>query len=242
MRGKFQDENKAQRLKSWLQKPSLPTKTNFKLDLIQAQRLKSQLQKPSLSTQTNFKSAKAGFVCVAPRFQRAGYNIAGFTLLELIIVISIIGILSAIALPNWIAFVERQRLNTAQNQVYLALRSAQSEAKRTKVTWQTSFREHNGIVQWAIHPAIDNHTTANWNSLDSEIQLDQETTFTLLSTGIRQVEFGFMGEVKSPPLGRITLSSKKSGKIKRCVVVSTLIGTLRTAKENPTPKEGKYCY
>jgi type II secretory pathway pseudopilin PulG len=230
MRGKIEAENQAKRLKLRLFKPSLLTLTNFKLD------------KQSLPTKTNCKPVKAGLAYLAPCFQRAGYNIAGFTLLENIILITMIGILSAIALPNWIAFVERQRLNTAQNQVYLALRSAQSEAKRTKVTWQTSIREHNGIVQWAIHPATASHTTAHWNSLDSSIQLDQETTFKLLSTGIRRVEFGFMGEVKTVPFGRFTLSSKKGGKIKRCVFVSTLLGALRTAKENPTPKDGKYCY
>lgn len=229
MREKIQYENKAERFKSRLDKQSLPSQTNFKLD------------KQTLPTQTNFKPAKTAFVCVAPRFQRAGY-IAGFTLFELIIVVMIIGILSAIALPNWIAFVERQRLTTAQNQVYLALRSAQSEAKRTKVTWQASFREDNGVVQWAIHPATANHITANWNSLDSQIQIDQESTYKLLSTGIRRVEFGFMGEVKTAPLGRFTLSSKNSGQIKRCVFVSTLLGALRTAKENPTQKDGKYCY
>lgn len=213
MRGKIQYVNKSVRLQARLHQQSLPSHTNFKLDL----------------------------PCLPPRFGGVG-DIAGFTLLELVIVVMIIGILSAIALPNWIAFVERQRLNTAQNQVYLALRSAQSEAKRTKVHWQASFRENNGVVQWAIHPAADNHTTANWNSLDSQIQIDPETTFKLLSTGIRRVEFGFMGEVKSYPLGRFTLSSKKVGKIKRCVFVSTLLGALRTAKENPTEKDGKYCY
>jgi prepilin-type N-terminal cleavage/methylation domain-containing protein len=169
------------------------------------------------------------------------YSISGFTLLENLVVVFLIGILAAILTPSWMSFINTRRLNTAQSQVYQAMRQAQSQAKKEKLTFQVSFREHNTILQWSVHPATVKPTDAIWNNLDSSVKLDDETTLQE-SNNIRQIQFDHLGSVRKPPLGRITLSSKSGGKAKRCVFVSTILGALRTAKENPTADGGKYCY
>lgn len=166
---------------------------------------------------------------------------AGFTLLEIIIVGMVFGIIIAIAAPAWLSFIAHQRLNSAQDQIYRSIQQAKSQAKLEKVTWQFSIQETNNIVQWAVHPASFNPTNAQWQSLDPTIRLDTETTLQK-SGSVRQMQFDFNGNVTKPPFGRVTLSSKYAGKTKRCVFVSTLIGTLRTAKEHSKPKDGKYCY
>lgn len=171
----------------------------------------------------------------------ASRSTAGFTLLEHIILLAILGIVSAIAAPAWFAFVERQSLNFAQDQIYRAMQSAKSNAKLQKVSWQFSLRENNGVVQWAVHPATANPADDQWYSLNKTIHLDPETTLRP-PTGVRKIQFDYQGNVTKPPFGRVTLSSQHGGKTKRCVFVSTIIGTLRTAKENPKSKDGKYCY
>lgn len=165
----------------------------------------------------------------------------GYTLLEQMIVVVMMGILSAIAAPGWLHFANIQRLNTAQYEVYQAMQAAQSNAKLKKADWQASFREQDQLVQWAVHPETVTPVTANWQSLDPNIRLDDETTLQS-SNGVYKVEFNFKGHVK-PPFGRLTLTTKQGGKAKRCVFVSTLLGTLRMDKENPQPNQnGQYCY
>ncbi|MFH7025635.1 MAG: Tfp pilus assembly protein FimT/FimU [Heteroscytonema crispum UTEX LB 1556] len=163
----------------------------------------------------------------------------GFTLLEMLVVVLAVGILSAIALPSWLSFVNVRRLNTAQDQVYLAMREAQRQATKEKLTWQVSFRQQSGIIQWAVHAATVNAANASWNQLDSNVRLDEETTLQQ-SNGIRQLQFDYRGHPNK--LIRITLSSKSGGQAKRCVYVSTLLGTMRRAKEQTTAKNGDYCY
>ncbi|MBG1240273.1 pilus assembly FimT family protein [Nostoc sp. NZL] len=166
---------------------------------------------------------------------------SGFSLPELLIVVLLIGILATLGIPNWFTFVETRRLNTAQNEVYYAMRQAQRQATKEKVTWQTSFREQNGILQWAVHPATVNPSNANWNNLDNNVRLDAETTLQI-SNGVRQIKFDYRGNIVSLPRS-ITISSQYGGKVKRCVYISTILGAMRMAKEHSTANnEGDYCY
>jgi Tfp pilus assembly protein FimT len=183
---------------------------------------------------------------------------SGFTTLELIIIIVIIGIIFAIAFPSWLNFIERQRLNKAQNQLYLALQSAKSNALKEKMTWQVSFREQTGVVQWAVHTAEDgifSPPNLYWNNLDSNIQIYKnpnkkgtcETTFyqkqqQCPTIGPWRVQFNYKGNTNGQ-LGQITLISKNLNKYQRCVYVSTLIGGIKTGKENAKANSSnKYCY
>jgi prepilin-type N-terminal cleavage/methylation domain-containing protein len=53
----------------------------------------------------------------------------GFTIIEILVVLIIIGILGAIVGPSWVGFVDNQRLNTSQNKIFTAIKTVQSEGK-----------------------------------------------------------------------------------------------------------------
>ena len=100
------------------------------------------------------RGAKSPRVALAsPQTSRSQSN-PGFTMIEIVIVVLIVGILSAIAAPGWLAFVNRQRLNKANDAVLGAIQQAQREAKRTKLSYSVSFISAQNLVpQFVIYPA-----------------------------------------------------------------------------------------
>lgn len=166
----------------------------------------------------------------------------GFTFLEMLVVIVVIGIIGAILAPGWLRFLDGNRLTVASSELYIGIRDAQLQAQAKKTAWQFSFREKDGRLEWATHAKSVAPANAQWQeNLDAAaIQIDNETTFAS-SGGVYYVRFDEDGNVQYR-LGRITLSSKDNPSIKRCVIVSTLIGAMRKSKEQPTPQDGKLCY
>ena len=57
---------------------------------------------------------------------------SGFTLIEVLVIVIIIGILSAIAAPGWLSFINNRRISSMRGQISNTLRKAQTDAKTTR--------------------------------------------------------------------------------------------------------------
>ena len=73
-----------------------------------------------------------------PRLHRSKtpYPIAGFTLIEVLVVIIIAAVLAGIAAPGWLAFVNRQRITSVQSDLVANLNKLQSDAQQRRTPVQ----------------------------------------------------------------------------------------------------------
>ncbi len=84
-------------------------------------------------------------------------HIKGFTLIELMIVISIVGVLMALAVPNFRDFVRRNRLATQSNEFIAAVQQTRTEAVR---------RNHNVSLRATDASDNANEWGAGWGIID----------------------------------------------------------------------------
>jgi type II secretory pathway pseudopilin PulG len=172
----------------------------------------------------------------------------GFTIMELLIIIIIVGVLAAIAAPSWLTFINRQRINAVRGEVYQTLQTAQSDAKKNKLSRTVEFsKSANGLPQVKINggPA-----QLLGQGQIKKGQITVFNTYTRTTTGTRTtttttnlpITFDYQGNITtssypnngpsaSPPY-IVTLSGAGG---KRCVIVQTLLGGMRTANDKDCP-------
>ncbi|AOY83674.1 prepilin-type N-terminal cleavage/methylation domain-containing protein [Moorena producens JHB] len=192
-------------------------------------------------------------------------NEAGFTLIELIIVILLVGILSSIAAPSWLAFVNRQRVGKVNERVLSVIQEAQRQAKNKKLSYSVSFRMNGNDPQAAVHQAKDNQGNAQtpetfqWQSLVGDLGVKPEqvlvrtnltgdnksgATLSGLSED-KKITFDNQGVLDDPDIGNglaivvaVPNSKDKDNPIestKRCVIVKTILGALETDRKGGCP-------
>lgn len=161
----------------------------------------------------------------------ASVSTSGFTVVELLIVLIIVGVLAGLIVPAWQHLLAAQRVNRARDQVFQTMRTAQQQADLQNRTWQASFREaENGRLQGAAHPVTALPQTIAWEPFQPKTQIDQTATTLYQSDGVYRIRFNPKGGVNGR-LGRMTVRGDRHEMPKRCVFVSTLLGTLRKASD-----------
>lgn len=168
----------------------------------------------------------------------------GFTLLEVLAIALIVGILSSIAAPGWLAFINNQRVRTVNDRVLQTLRSAQSEAKRSKrditVTFDPSAdppKAKFDTVPAQTSPLQTVTFDGGGEIKKQQIKLSAASCSTVPCTAATPLTFNYNGVVdptnsNNPKLPFVvTVAPVVSGVVggpKKCVIVETFLGGMRT--------------
>lgn len=185
---------------------------------------------------------------------------AGFTMIEMIVVVIIIAVLSAIAAPGWMAFTNQQRVSKVNDALFSAIQQAQSEAKLKKLSYSVSFKtDTDKSLKVAIYQqTTPAPSTLPWQALGKN--LDVRPGQVLLITNVTSantagttlaavtdstnptITFDYMGALSSPQFnpgsakGLIVAvapennSTAPFGGTKRCVTIKTFLGAMQVGK------------
>jgi prepilin-type N-terminal cleavage/methylation domain-containing protein len=160
-------------------------------------------------------------------------NSLGFTLLEQLIVVFLIGILAAISAPSFMGMNQRAKINDAANILRIAVQEAQRQA---------IMKSKNCTIFLPITDTYNPTITGDCFVTGDRILKQVNLRHNYASKG-NKIMFDFRGQ--SNVLGTMVID-KQSENVshQRCLVISNLIGMSRSGEYNPDQTTGAsatYC-
>ena len=151
--------------------------------------------------------------------------------------IIIIGVIAAIAAPNFLGLLNRNRVNEAAQQIEGALTEAQRQAMRQGRQCSITVDTANGIIANPAAPAngclLSNRNLNNLIQLNSNLPAAPNNTIT------------FSGKGNITGINPVLVVSIPNGTdLQRCVIIDSLLGSYRSGEYSgtiPTPPVSGSC-
>ena len=151
-------------------------------------------------------------------------NNQGFTLLETLIVIVVIGILSSLIGPSFLSLFAKNKANDSLNQVRGALQEAQREAMRTSKACTVTLNTTDKTLD---APCL---VTGKRDLCDKKDNLGNCISSLNVQANETSFQFSYRGTITLADAGKIVLSTPDNSSQKKCLVISAPLGIMRTGK------------
>lgn len=150
---------------------------------------------------------------------------SGFTLIELLVVIFIVAILMAIAAPGWLALANRQRVNTAREDLLQVLRNTQTNARTLRSDQTITFGMQDGVPSYSFDEGATWQSVGDGNLKPGIVELSVSSA----SGGTEDtLTFEYNGALSDASLVegdgyKVILEAPSTGS-KSCLVIRSILG------------------
>lgn len=144
----------------------------------------------------------------------------GFTLIEILVTTIVVGVIAAIAAPNILGLLNRNRVNDAFGQLEGAIKEAQKQATRNGSACTINMNDSDNGNSVSGGCLLSNR---NFDDVSNQIEFyANQPTITFSGKGNTTVVLG------NQPVFVISMSNGNSTDLQKCVVIENSLGTLRT--------------
>ena len=153
-------------------------------------------------------------------------NTAGFTIIEVLVVMIIVGILMGIAAPNWIAYLSNRRVITVRDEVKQVLEDAQNRARAERRSRTVTIYTGDNIPALSVGSTANDGEKATLGGDDI-----REDMVGLATSGPTALTFDYQGLVDDSATLPFIIevdAGNLTGGTKRCVIVATILGSITT--------------
>jgi len=151
----------------------------------------------------------------------------GFTLIEMLVTVILIGVIAAIAAPNFLGLLNRNRVNASLDEIEGAIKEAQKQAMRTSKSCTIDIDDSSDSIQ--TDNGISGATTTP-NCLLSNRILNDRIRFNSNAT---TVTFSGKGNTNSSAI--LVVSMENGTNQQKCLVMNSGLGLMRTGDYSGDP-------